>query len=204
MAKPPLSPRRSPRQARSLATREALLDAAAQILSRHGLAGFTTNAVAARAGASIGSLYQYFPNKDALMVALIERGQARQLAALEAAIAAAPPTGLADLIRALVRAAMQHHYDDSLLASAIDHEEARLPIAASLDAHLARGGALLDSVLARHLPAMGAVERMRAARTLPVLVRSVVDAWANLMPPQLDVAEDEAVRAVLGYLRGGD
>jgi hypothetical protein len=42
-----------------------------------------------------------------------------------------------------------------------------------------------------------------AARTLPALVRSVTDAWANLRPPQLEKAEEEAVRAVLGYLRIG-
>jgi AcrR family transcriptional regulator len=67
-----------PRQARAVVTRTAILEAAAHILASGGLAAFNTNAVAARAGVSIGSLYQYFPNKDALMAALIETRQAEQ------------------------------------------------------------------------------------------------------------------------------
>jgi AcrR family transcriptional regulator len=62
-----LAPRKLPRQQRARATCEAILEAAAHIIGREGLAGFNTNAVAERAGVSIGSLYQYFPNKDSLM-----------------------------------------------------------------------------------------------------------------------------------------
>lgn len=202
MASQVLSPRRRPRQARSRATHDALLEAAAQIISRHGLAGFTTNAVADRAGVSIGSLYQYFPNKDALMVALIERTQQRQQAELRSAMEAAPSGDFAAIVRFVVRAGMQHHLDDSLLASAIDHEEARLPVGAVVEVTLSSTGTWIDALLRRHLPELPAAVRDRAIHTLPVLVRAVVDRWANLSPPQLDVAEDEAVRAVLGYLRG--
>lgn len=60
--------RRSPMQARSRATRDAILEAASQILEREGAAGFNTNAVADRAGVSIGTLYQYFPGKAAILV----------------------------------------------------------------------------------------------------------------------------------------
>lgn len=66
-------PRKQPRQERSRATVEAILEAAAQVFERHGYAAGTTNRIAARAGVSIGSLYQYFPNKDAVLVALVER-----------------------------------------------------------------------------------------------------------------------------------
>ncbi|OUC60133.1 TetR family transcriptional regulator [Acinetobacter seifertii] len=66
-------PRKRPRQARSVATFEAILEAAARILESLGFAGFNTNAVAELAGVSIGSLYQYFPSKDALIVELIRR-----------------------------------------------------------------------------------------------------------------------------------
>lgn len=65
-------PRKRPRQARSVATFEAILEAAARILESLGFAGFNTNAVAELAGVSIGSLYQYFPSKDALIVELID------------------------------------------------------------------------------------------------------------------------------------
>lgn len=66
-------PRRRPVQARSTATVEAIVQAAAQVFARHGYAAGTTNRIADRAGVSIGTLYQYFPNKDVILIALIER-----------------------------------------------------------------------------------------------------------------------------------
>jgi AcrR family transcriptional regulator len=77
--------RKEPRQARSRATTEAILDAAAHILGERGWAGITTNAVAEAAGVSIGSLYQYFPNKLALAEAVRRRHFDEVLAVLHAA-----------------------------------------------------------------------------------------------------------------------
>jgi AcrR family transcriptional regulator len=73
-------PRKRPAQLRSRRTVDAILDAAARIYGERGYAATTTNHVAEEAGVSIGSLYQYFPNKDSLLVALEERhlAQARQ------------------------------------------------------------------------------------------------------------------------------
>ncbi len=68
-----LEPRKRPIQRRSLATVAELLLAAAQVFEEQGYAAGTTNRIAARAGVSIGTLYQYFPNKEALAVALLER-----------------------------------------------------------------------------------------------------------------------------------
>ena len=59
--------RRIPRQARAAETVAAIIEGAAQILEAGGLAAFTTNAVAERAGVSIGTLYQYFADKNALL-----------------------------------------------------------------------------------------------------------------------------------------
>jgi AcrR family transcriptional regulator len=78
-----LEPRKLPKQARSETTVEAILEAAAQIFERHGYAAGTTNRIAERAGVSIGSLYQYFPNKDAILLALVHRHLAEGMAALE-------------------------------------------------------------------------------------------------------------------------
>jgi AcrR family transcriptional regulator len=196
----PLSPRKAPKQARAQVTRDALIEAAAQIISRDGLAGFNTNAVAERAGVSIGSLYQYFPNKDALMAALIARQQARQIDTVARAAEGLDSQPVDVMIRMLVRAAMAHHRDDALLATAIDHEEARLPVDGVIAAELTRGGDVLSDVLRKARPDLPPHMIAQAARTLPALVRAVVDAWANLSPPQIQTAEDEAVRAVLGYL----
>lgn len=77
--------RKDPRQARSRATIDAILDAAARILGERGWAGLTTNAAAEIAGVSIGSLYQYFPNKLALVEAVRQRHLNEVLAVLHAA-----------------------------------------------------------------------------------------------------------------------
>ncbi|HTX50374.1 MAG TPA: helix-turn-helix domain-containing protein [Caulobacteraceae bacterium] len=76
-AKDEASTRRRPKQARSRATWEAIVEAAAQVLERRGAEGFNTNAVAERAGVSIGTLYQYFADKQALLVAAARRELAR-------------------------------------------------------------------------------------------------------------------------------
>jgi len=77
-----LEPRKVPKQARSQTTVDAILEAAAQVFERHGYAAGTTNRIAERAGVSIGSLYQYFPSKDAILVALVHRHLAQGTAAL--------------------------------------------------------------------------------------------------------------------------
>ncbi len=67
------TPRKRPRQARSRATVDSVLAATARVLVKRGFDGLTTNLVAETAGVSVGSLYQYFPNKEALVGALIEK-----------------------------------------------------------------------------------------------------------------------------------
>jgi AcrR family transcriptional regulator len=67
------SPRKQPRQQRSLETVDAILAATAQVLVKHGYEGANTNRIAQAAGVSVGSLYQYFPSKEALVTALLER-----------------------------------------------------------------------------------------------------------------------------------
>jgi AcrR family transcriptional regulator len=100
--KSPSGLRSLPRQDRSRFSVEAILEAATQILELHGEAGFNTNAVAARAGVSIGALYRYFPDKRAILLALAQREKAR----VDAEVAEAlrnPTAGLAP-DRAAIRA----------------------------------------------------------------------------------------------------
>jgi AcrR family transcriptional regulator len=85
IASPSGTMRKEPRQARSRATIDAILDAAAHILGDRGWTGLTTNTVAEIAGVSIGSLYQYFPNKLALIEAVRRRHFDEVLAVLRAA-----------------------------------------------------------------------------------------------------------------------
>src|SRR5436190_13129589 len=67
------SPRKQPLQKRSHETVDAILAATAQVLVKHGYEGANTNRIAESAGVSVGSLYQYFPNKESLVAALIDR-----------------------------------------------------------------------------------------------------------------------------------
>ena len=69
----PLMPRKLPSQKRAKITVDTILEAAAQVFTELGYAACTTNKIAERAGVSIGSLYQYFPNKDAIIVSLTEK-----------------------------------------------------------------------------------------------------------------------------------
>jgi AcrR family transcriptional regulator len=87
------SMRKEPRQARSRATVEAVIQAGARILSEQGWAGFTTNKVADAAGVSIGSLYQYFPDKVSLVGAIRRRHLDDSLAAVRNANGKGRPLG---------------------------------------------------------------------------------------------------------------
>lgn len=78
------SPRKSPVQARSLATVEVIFEATIQVLASQGLAQLTTARVAERAGLSVGSVYQYFPNKHALLIAVLTRHLQSVIHAVEA------------------------------------------------------------------------------------------------------------------------
>jgi AcrR family transcriptional regulator len=87
MTDPKLTPRKEPRQPRARATVDALVIAAEQLTRERGIDDWTTNHIADRAGASIGSLYQYFPSKESLLVALYLHRRAAYRAQLEAELA---------------------------------------------------------------------------------------------------------------------
>jgi AcrR family transcriptional regulator len=99
--------RKQPRQARSIATVEAIIEAGAHILSELGWAGFTTNKVAEAAGVSIGSLYQYFPDKLALIEAIRRRHFDHVLSVISEAAAEEKP--LKRFARELVRGMIAAH-----------------------------------------------------------------------------------------------
>lgn len=113
-------PRKRPRQARSLATFEAILEAAVRILESLGFAGFNTNAVAERAGVSIGSLYQYFPSKDALIVELIRRERAKLSNHIVEAIQQSDAADLKDKLKLIIQAAVQHQLSRPQLARTLE------------------------------------------------------------------------------------
>ena len=85
-----------------------ILDAAAQVFEARGWAVATTNRIAERAGVSVGSVYEYFPNKDAIAVALAERELERERDALLAVLADAG-SDLAGVLRGLVERIVDFH-----------------------------------------------------------------------------------------------
>src|SRR5215471_3223116 len=102
MRKRRLSPRKTPRQERSLATVEAILEATADILVRDGYAKLTTNRIADRAGVNIASLYQYFPGKEAIVAELRRRHGTEQRAEVRRLLAERGAQSFEATIRSLV------------------------------------------------------------------------------------------------------
>jgi AcrR family transcriptional regulator len=94
-----LTPRKSPRQTRSAATVDAIVEAAAYILKREGWSRLTTNRIAERAGVNIASLYQYFPNKEAIAHELHRRFRAQ----IHATVTPERVSAMNQDLRALVR-----------------------------------------------------------------------------------------------------
>lgn len=102
-------PRKWPIQERSRQTVRAILEATAQVLVQLGYEGTTTGAVVLRAGVSIGTLYQYFPNKESLVAALIEQHVEQVLDMLEIALRGHVDDTLEGTLRAVVQASLEAH-----------------------------------------------------------------------------------------------
>lgn len=192
--------RKAPRQQRAVHTVDALLEAAALVLEADGLEGFNTNAVARRAGASVGSLYQYFPSKEALTLALMLREKRQFYDALLAAVAL---PACRDALARLVDLCARQQLTRPNLARLLDQEEGRPEFRAALsDGSSFRG--MLASILAKpgappHLSGDEA-RRLLAADDLAALIRGMTDAAGER--GERDV-EDLAYRigaAVFGYL----
>jgi len=104
--------RKSPKQSRSKITVEAILQATTHILLAGGAQALTTNHVAERAGVSIGSLYQYFPNKESLIAALIEQHVQQEVDCLSGVIDDWDGELNEGLFRELIQTFIQIHLDD--------------------------------------------------------------------------------------------
>ena len=189
-------PRKTPKQARSRATVDAIVEAAARILENQDGDGFSTNAVAERAGVSIGSLYQYFPTKDALIGTLIVRETAQLVEEAEAALS--QPTGLAGL-SALIRACVAHQLRRPALARVLDFEEARLPEDVDVQRVKTRFHAfVLELLLRPDIPRQPEPEA--AARDVTAIIKGIVDTAGEHGETERRGLGSRVERAVIGYL----
>jgi AcrR family transcriptional regulator len=167
-----VTPRKTPRQKRSSDTVAIIVEAAARILERDGFEGFNTNAIAEKAGVSIGSLYQYFPSKNALLSALMER-EAAPLLKVEDDLAAIEDWKAA--LRAYISASIRYQMRRPRLAQLIDVAEKREMFHDQVSMTLTRLQAVVERIL--RLPGAPSVPNTSvAAADLLALTRSLVDA----------------------------
>lgn len=115
---PPISPRKEPKQARSNEMVSIILEAAIQVLQKEGATRFTTARVAERAGVSVGSLYQYFPNKAAILFHL-QSNEWRQTTELLRTILQNPHHRPMDRLRTLVHTFLRSECDEALVRAAL-------------------------------------------------------------------------------------
>lgn len=114
-----LQPRKMPQQARSAATIEAIYTATIQVLLADGVARLTTTRVAERAGVSVGTMYQYYPHKQALLFAIVERQLETITAAMMAAVDRLRGSDLATIAEGLAVAWIDAKTADAVASRAI-------------------------------------------------------------------------------------
>jgi AcrR family transcriptional regulator len=194
--------RRKPRQARAEETVSAILEAAAQVLEAGGLAAFTTNAVAERAGVSIGTLYQYFADKNALLRMLAEREQQRVLADVAKALRGEVEPSLEGRVRAVVRARINAFHGRQRARRAVVQAVLAQGMAAELlapvAAFIAERSARTEQKSGRFFPVLGREQVFVLSRALMGVIRSAVLEEAPFFRSR--AFEDEVVRLLLAYL----
>ena len=194
-----LNARKQPLQERSRETVGVILEAAARILEERGLEGYNTNAVAERGGISVGSVYQYFPNKDSLTLALIARFEEEILGAAQAAIAASEGKDLKTSLKLLIAGLLKAHDGRAQLNRILETEESRLRAASSAPAAVLDLRKLVGTLLARHAHELGPIDGA-VIDDLIVITRAMVDDALQKRLSQA-AAQRRILRAVEGYLR---
>lgn len=196
--------RRKPQQRRALQTVEAVLDAVIRILKREGFDRVTTNRIAEVAGVSIGSVYQYFPDKRAIFVALHERHIEQIDRMVESKMLEHAASPLETLMQAMIGAMVDAHVPDpelyELLLNEVPHRaEGTRDFAVRLH------GAFRLAIGARvhELPPKRRRDLDTVVFVVTHLVESLSHGAALRRPTHLTLAEakNEAVRAVMAYLR---
>ncbi|WP_198400270.1 TetR family transcriptional regulator [Bradyrhizobium pachyrhizi] len=178
-----------------------ILEAAARVLEARGLEGYNTNAVAERGGISVGSVYQYFPNKDALTLALITRFEDALLAKVRDAVAASEGKSLTASLNLIVRAQLEAHAERAGLNRILEAEEDRLRPASSGTSAAGELKELVADLLARHRREIARPVDDDAVEDLIVISRAMVDhALQNNLSQA--AATRRVLRAIEGYLFG--
>jgi AcrR family transcriptional regulator len=185
---------------------DQILEAAARVFAERGFAGATTNRIAERAGVSIGSLYQYFPNKDTILVALHAQHMDSASAVLKGMMEEAlrekePPE---ELLRRFVRQIIEMHASEPALHHVLLYQGPRTP---ELSQRLHAVEDSMAGAVEEMLAEAGGISRTHA-RHAAYLVVHVVENIAHeyvIHPPQdmpLEVFVEELVTMLSAYIWG--
>jgi AcrR family transcriptional regulator len=208
MARRPLTnPRKTASQERSRATVAALVEATARILVREGFDKASTNRVAEVAGVSVGSLYQYFPNKEALVAAVIDRHNQEIMRIVRGELAEAMGLPVEKAMRKLVAVAVKAHRVNPRLHRVLAEQIPRVGKLENVETFSRENYALFRNYLENHrdelrvddleLASFVCVTSIEALTHNAVLHHSKTlsdDAMASLV--------EESTRLVVGYLKG--
>ena len=203
-AETPYLMRKQPQQRRAIATVGAILEAAARILVESGYATASTNRIAERAGVGIGSLYEYFPGKEAIFGELRRRQMARWYAKLRAGPTSGPPR---EVIAHIVRTQIAYASANPRLHAALETEVPRAAVAevqGTIQDHFL---ALSTTYLEAHRDLLRPTAPISfVAEFLARWVSSTVHGFAMHAPTALagDHLADELIDAVARYLLAAD
>jgi AcrR family transcriptional regulator len=200
----PQPPRKQPRQARSRFLVDTIIEAAARVFEAHGYDQTTTNRIAEVAGVSIGSIYQYFPNKDALITALHEHHLLEVLALVRSAIDESEGRTLLQSVASMVAACAAHHRERPCLQQLLHAEHPTLERRDS-DA----GRRIVEAtvrLLERHRAEIRQPDLQVAAFVVLRMFEELIHASVIDPPPHAsDVELERAItEAVVGFLRGSE
>jgi AcrR family transcriptional regulator len=200
------NPRKAASQERSRSTVDALLEATARVLLNEGYDRASTNRIAEVAGVSIGSLYQYFPSKEALVAGVIDRHtqQVSQVTRNAVVKMAASPIEVA--AREFVSLGIEGHRVNPKLHAVLSEQIPRVGRLENIEANLREGYALVRGYLEAHRDEIDVADLDLAAFVLVTVVEALTHA-AVLRRPDILTGEkarqfvDEVTRLVVRYLQ---
>ena len=207
MARRPLTnPRKHASQERSRATIDALIEATARILVREGFDRASTNRIAEEAGVSIGSLYQYYPCKEALVAAVIDRHNQEIMQVVRGALAEVASQPIEKAVRRLVAVAIEAHRIDPKLHRVLTEQIPRTGRLERVETFNREIFGLFKDYLESHRDEVRAVDLGLAAfvcvTSIEALTHTAVLHRAEMLSDKAAGAlVDEATRLVIRYLR---
>jgi len=206
--KPPTKPRKFASQARSRATVDALVEATARILVREGFDKASTNRIAEVAGVSVGSLYQYFPGKEALVAAVAERHQQDIMQAVRGELAVVLSQPVEQAVRRIVALAVEAHRVDPKLHRVLAEQIPRVGKLEKLETFNRENYTLFLAYLERHRNELRVDDLELASfvcvTSIEALTHNAVLHYPKMLADEaMEALIDEGARLVTGYLQPG-